>query len=498
MCISAANRHAALAALVAVMLCGCTVGPDFTSPAAPASSGYAQGGDPAVTAAASGVSQHFPIAASLPPDWWQLFDCAPLNQAVKEGLKNSPTIMAARAKLREADDELRSGEGIFYPQVSAGAAASRQHPSGNATPTGLREGVFNLFTLSASVGYALDVFGGERRTVEALGAQVDFQRNASRAASLSLAANIANTLIAIAAYRAEIDATDAIVKTEQSQVRLAHVQAMAGTGTYAAELGLQSQLESTQSTLPVLEQQLASAQHLLAVLEGHPPAQRLPVFLDFGAISLPRTIPVSLPSDLVRQRPDVLQAEAALHGASAEIGVATAAMFPSFTLDGSVGYSAVSSAGFFSPASSAWSIGAGVTQPIFNGGSLHFRKEAAQDAFDAADAQYRLAVLTGFQQVADSLRALEHDAQALAVREQALQTSRRALNLAEANYKAGLSNYSDLLLADALVHQAEISQIETRAQRYQDTVALFASLGGGWWNAPGGGPQAASGTGLAN
>lgn len=485
MCISAANRGRGLAALLAVMLAGgCTVGPDFQRPAAPASSGYAQGGDPTATGSASGVAQQFSTASSLPQDWWRLFDCVALNDAVAEGLKNSPTVAVADATLRQARDELRSGEGVFYPQLGAAAGASREHPSGNATPLRFKEGTFNLLTLSASVGYVVDVFGGERRTVEALGAEVDFQQNARRAASLSLAANIANVLIAIAAYKAEIAATDAIVKTQQNQVRLAHAQAVAGTGTYAAELSLQSQLEATQATLPALGQQMAKAQHLLAVLEGHLPAGVPPVTVDFGQISLPRDVPLSLPSDLVRQRPDILEAEATLHAASAQIGVATAAMFPSITLDGSAGYSAVSSAGFLSGASNAWSVGAGLTQPIFNGGSLWFHKEAAKDAFDAADAQYRQAVLAGVQQVADTLRALEHDARALSVREQALQTSRRALKLAEANYQAGLSNYSDLLLADALAHQAEISEIETRAERYQDTVALFVSLGGGWWNTP--------------
>lgn len=485
MCISAANRRRGLALLLlAVLAAGCTVGPDFQKPTAPAASAYALGGDPAATAVASGVAQRFSPTANLPQDWWKLFGNTALDAAVRQGLAQSPTIAAARANLRQAQDELRSGEGIFYPQIGAAAGTAREHPSGNASPLRFNQGTFNLFTLSASVGYVLDVFGGERRTVEALGAQVDLQQNVGRAASLTLAANIANTLIAIAAYRAEIDATDAIAKTEQSEVRLAHVQATAGTGTYAAELSLQSQLETTQATIPALEQQLSRAQHLLAVLEGHLPADVQPTAVDFAQISLPRDVPLSLPSDLVRQRPDILEAEAALHTASANIGVATAAMFPSITLDGSVGYSAVSSASFFSGASNAWSIGAGITQPIFNGGSLWFRKEAARDAFDAADAQYRQTVLEGFQQVADALRALEHDAQGLSVREQALQTSRRAWKLTEANYRAGLATYSDLLLADAQVHQAEISEIETRAQRYQDTVALFASLGGGWWNGP--------------
>ena len=487
MFISAANRHRGLATVLAtVMLAGCTVGPDFQRPSAPLSRSYAQGGDPSATESASGVSQQFPVATSLPADWWRLFDSAAINDAVREGLAASPTITAAQASLRQAQDELRSGAGIFYPQVGAAAGVSRQHPSGNATPLRFQEGVFNLFTLSASVDYVLDIFGGERRTVEALGAQVDFQQNARRATSLTLASNIANTLIAAAAYRAEIRVTNELVETERNQVRLAHVQAIAGTGTYAAELSLQSQLEATQAGLPALEQQLARSGHLLAVLEGHLPADVRNSDVNFDEISLPRNLPLSVPSDLVRQRPDILQAEATLHAASAEIGVATAAMLPSISLDGSLGYTAISSAALFSSPSNAWSVGAGVTQPIFNGGTLWFRREAARDAFDAADAQYRQSVLAAFEQVADTLRALEHDAQALSIREQSLKTSQGALKLVEADYKAGLSTYSDLLLADGQLHQAEISEIEARAERYQDTVALFASLGGGWWNAPNG------------
>ncbi len=485
MCILAASNRRGLAALLATaLLTGCTVGPDFQRPSAPSTKNYAPGGDPAATVTASGVSQKFPVAARLPADWWRLFDCDALNNAVREGLTASPTIAAAQATLRQAQDELRSGAGIFYPQVGAGAGVSRQHPSGDATPAGLKEGTFNLFTLSASVDYVLDIFGGERRTVEALGAQVEFQKNASRAASLTLAANIANTLIAIAAYQAEIRVTDELVRTEQNQVRLAHVQASAGTGTYAAELSLQSQLETTQAGLPALEQQLARARHLLAVLEGHLPADAPLSAISFDQIFLPHDIPLSVPSDLVQQRPDILQAEATLHAASAEIGVATAAMLPSITLGGSVGYSAISSASLFAGPSSVWSVGAGVTQPIFNGGTLWFHREAARDAFNAANAQYRQTVLSAFEQVADSLRALEHDAQALSIREQSLKTSQGALKLVDVGYKAGLSTYSDLLLADGQLHQAEIAEIEARAQRYQDTVALFVSLGGGWWNAP--------------
>ncbi|HVW75818.1 MAG TPA: efflux transporter outer membrane subunit [Rhizomicrobium sp.] len=460
------------------LLAGCTVGPDFHAPQAPAVTGYVRGDD----AGAAASAPQFSTAASLAPDWWRLFESPVLNEAVQKGLEASPTIAAAKASLQQAQDELRSGQGVLLPQVSVDASAVRQQASSAASPLHIQQGTFNLFSLSGGVSYLLDIFGGERRAVEALGAAVDYQQNIARAASLTLASNIADTVIAIAAYRAEIAATNETVKSEQGLVWLAHAQALAGTGSYAAEMSLKAQMEATQAELPGLEQQLAKAEHLLAVLEGHLPAQMPPMAIAFDDIALPRTLPVSLPSDLVRQRPDILQAEASLHAASAEIGVQTAAMLPSITLSGTAGYSATSSNALFSGQSGLWSLGAGITQPIFNGGTLWYRRQAARDAYDVADAQYRQTVLAAFQQVADSLRALQHDATALAARQQALDTSRRARALAEANYKAGLSGYSELLLADSQLHQAEIAWVQAKAAQYQDTVALFASLGGGWWN----------------
>jgi NodT family efflux transporter outer membrane factor (OMF) lipoprotein len=495
MCISARNkrrspvRFLAAASALALSLGACEVGPDFVAPAAPESKQYTPDRDPVATAAADGTAQQFETDAVVPSDWWHLFDCKTLDDAVRQGLAGSPTIAVAEANLRQARDDLRAGEGVFYPQVNAGFGASREHPSPDATPQKLSEGAFNLFTLSATVSYTFDVFGGERRAVEALAATVDYQQNTARAAALTLASNIANTMIAAAAYDAEITATEETIEIERQQVRLGRVQADAGTLAYAGVLSLQTQLEATEATLPPLRQKLAQAQDLLAVLVGKLPAEWHDPQIRFADLELPHDLPVSLPSALVRQRPDILQAEASLHEASAGIGVATAAMLPSITLTGSsvgtpsqLGTSATSASALFGAGSKLWSVGTDITQPIFHGGTLWFQRKAAVDAFDASAASYRQVVLSAFQQVADTLRALEHDADALAIEDRALQTASRALELTRANYRAGIATYAEVLIADAQFQQTRIADIQARAIRYQDTVALFVALGGGWWS----------------
>lgn len=458
------------------------MGPDFTPPNAPVGDRYTAAGDPETTPDADGVSQHFAPKTQLPADWWRLFDCPQLDEAVRQGLKANPTVAAAEANLRGARHSLAAGQGVFYPQLDAGVGATRERPSTQGTPNVLPEGIFNLFTLSASVSYALDIFGGERRSVEALAASADYQRNIARATSLTLAANIVNTKIAAIAYDAEIMATRQIVDFETDQVRLATVQAASGTQAYAGVLVLQAQLEATEATLPGLLQKRDQAAHLLAVLAGKLPSQAQMPDLSFADLALPHQLPISLPAALVRQRPDILQAEASLHVASAEIGVATAALLPSISLDGSVGFSDTKASNLIGPQSRFWSFGAGVTMPIFHGGTLWYQRQAAIDSFDAARADYRQTVLSAFQQVADILRALEHDAETLAAQDRATHTAQRALDLVRANYSAGIATYTDLLLADTQYHQALITDIGVRATRYQDTVALFVALGGGWWN----------------
>jgi len=468
---------------LASLLGGCAVGPNFTRPQPPPVTHYAHGADPAETVAAQGVAQRFTPGGKVAADWWRLFNSPQLDTLIKEALAANPGLEAAEASLRASEQTLRSGYGIFYPAVQADAAATRQRISLAKFGEQGTSPVFNLFTLSASVSYALDVFGGERRMLEGLHAQVDLQRATEEATYLTLIGNIVNTVIAHAAYRAEIDRTDELIELERQQVALANVQVRAGTAPYATVLSLQSQLSANEAAVPQLEQKLTQSEDLLATLAGHLPSDWSAPQVSLADLSLPGELPVSLPSELVRQRPDILAAEATAHAASANVGVATAALLPSVTLSGIYSANSMTTGSLFAAGGRAWSAGADISQPVFEGGTLWYRRKAAVDTYQQAMALYRQVVLGAFGQVADTLRALDHDAAALKAQDEALATAREALHLVQVNYEAGLDTYLDVLSADAQYHQAVINDVQANATRYQDTVALYLALGGGWWSA---------------
>jgi len=337
--------------------------------------------------------------------------------------------------------------------------------------------------VSGSVGYVLDLFGGNRRRLEALGAQVDLARENALAAYLALTANVVNTSIARAAYRAEIEATRDSIAAATEQVQLAEAQAEAGTAPYATVLALKTELASLQASLPPLELHADQAGHLLAVLAGRSPAEWSPPEIALDALRLPEDLPVSLPSELVRQRPDVLAAEASLHAASAQIGVATANMLPSITLSGGLGSEASRLGNLGAAAGRVWDAGGDISVPVFHGGTLWYTRKAAVDAYQAGLADYRQTVLTAFQQVADTLRALEHDAETVQASADAATAAQTALTLTQANYQAGVADYLAVLTATQQYQAARLSYLQASAQRLQDTVALYVALGGGWWNA---------------
>jgi NodT family efflux transporter outer membrane factor (OMF) lipoprotein len=441
------------------------------------------GGDPVSTVAASGAAQAFSRGAKIEADWWTLFRSPQVDAVIRLAIGDNPGLQAAQANLRQSHDLLRSGYGIFYPSVGANFDATRQNYSPEKIGGRGPGSIFNLFTLSATVSYALDIFGGERRTIEGMAAEADLQRDTELGVELTLSANIVNALIAKAAYRAEIDATRQLIDLEKRQVGLAEVQARAGTAPYSSVLSLRSQLAATEASIPQLEQKLSQTDDLLATLVGRTPAEWTPPAISFSDLALPAKLPVSLPSELVSQRPDILAAEATAHAASANIGVATAAMLPAVTLSGTYGANNSAASQLFAAGSKFWSFGADVATPVFEGGTLWFKRKAAVDSYQAAIAGYRQTVIGAFAQVADTLRALEHDAATLAADDDALSAAAEALRLVQANYAAGLANYTDVLIADGQFHQAQISDLQARAVRYQDTVALFAALGGGWWNA---------------
>lgn len=469
-----------------LLSCGlgaCAVGPDFVRPAGPATQRYTYEEEPAGTIAAGAGAQHFKHGAQIAADWWRLFNCPKLDAVVMQSIANNPTLQAAQAALRQSENNLRAGYGIFYPQVGASFQPTRQQFSparfGETSPPI----IFNLYTFSTTVSYLLDVFGGERRTVEGLGAQVDVQYYNALGTYVTLSGNVVNTIVAEAAYQAEIGATERIIGFLQEQARITAAQVEAGTVPYANLLSIQSQLATTEGTLPPLRQQLAHARHLLTTLAGRAPADWAPPQVTFSELTLPTNLPVSLPSNLVRQRPDILVAEAQLHSASAQIGVATAALFPSFTLNANYGWNSTSLSTLFGSNAAFWTLGAGIATPLFQGPTFWYERKAAIDAYQQALANYRQTVLAAFAQVADALDALQHDAQSLNAQSQALSAAAEALRLTQANYRAGTVNYLQVLVADYQYEQAELGYIQAIGQRFQDTAALFVALGGGWWTA---------------
>jgi NodT family efflux transporter outer membrane factor (OMF) lipoprotein len=468
-------------ALATPCLVGCAVGPDFHRPAAPTDRAYTP--EPTTdTVAADGNAQHFVEGEKVVADWWQLLECPKLDAIVSQALAANPGLESARASLGKSQDGLRAGYGVFLPQANASAGASRQRY--NPAPGSLPSNTFNLFSLSGTISYALDIWGGERRTVEGLRAQVDEQRYALAGTYVMLTGNIVDAVIAQAAYRDQIEATSAAIALEREQLRITEAQATGGTVPYANVLSIQSQIASTEATLPPLEEKVDQAAHLLAALSGRTPGEWQQPRLALGDLKLPRAVPVTLPSELVRQRPDILVAEGALHAANAGIGVATAAMLPSLTLSAGYGMNSTSPGSVLASNSLFWSLGAGLMQPVFRGGALYYQRKAAIDARDEAAADYRQTVLGAFQQVADTLRGLQHDADALAAQTEAVETAERALHLIQANYQAGIATYLQVIVADEQYLQAKIGYVESVAQRLQDTVALYVALGGGWWNTP--------------
>jgi NodT family efflux transporter outer membrane factor (OMF) lipoprotein len=474
-----------LKGMCAVLLCcilSCAVGPNFERPKPPSIEHYTTAATPTATIPVDGKAQHFEQGAKIISDWWRLFSSPKLDAVVKEAIANNQSLQAAQASLRQSQENLRAGYGIFSPQLDASADATRQKFSPARIGSSAPSSIFNVFTLSATIGYALDVFGGERRAVESLGAQVDVQRYTVLGTYISLSGNIVNTVIAQAAYREQIKATGEIISFQRDQIKITEARAQAGLIPYANLLSLQSQLAALEATLPPLQQKLSQTEHLLATLVGRTPAEWVPPEVDLADLTLPVELPITLPSELVRQRPDILAAEAQLHSASADIGVTTAALFPSFTLSGAYGSQSSATKDLLKSGSNIWSLGANVSAPLFHGGTLWYKRKAALEGYQQSLAIYRQTVLSAFAQVADTLRALEHDAELVHAQSQALSAAEEALRLILANYQAGTANYVQVLIANGQYQQAKIGYLQAQAQRYQDTVALFVALGGGWWN----------------
>ncbi|HVV68816.1 MAG TPA: efflux transporter outer membrane subunit [Gammaproteobacteria bacterium] len=478
----------AIFTISSLALVSCAVGPNFHRPASPATPSYTASPLPKKTASVKGqggAAQQFEMYKDIPAQWWALFQSEDLNELIQQGLANSPNLAAAQAALREAHDNLWAGIGAgLFPLITGQFNAQREQFSGN-TFGQPGTNLFNLYNAQVNVSYTLDVFGGIRRQIEALGAQEDYERFELAATYLSLTANIVTTAIAQAQLRAQISATYELIQSQEESLRIINGQFQLGGVARTDVLAQQTLLAQTYATLPPLEKSLAQTRHALAVLVGRLPSDdQLPVF-DLSQLKLPTHLPISLPSRLVAQRPDVRAAEALMHAASAQIGVATANLLPQFTLNGYYGATANQLKDLFKHSSEIWDIEGQVMQTIFNGGALLAKRRAAIDAYQQAAAQYRETVLQAFQNVADALRALQYDAIALRAQTQAESSARGTLRLTRQQFKLGAVNYLSLLNAEIQYQQTRIARVQAEAQRFTDTAALFQALGGGWWNNPG-------------
>jgi NodT family efflux transporter outer membrane factor (OMF) lipoprotein len=470
----------------ALFMTGCMVGPDFVRPQPPAVSRYTHEKGAKKTVAAAGEAQWFEIGKKIANDWWLLFKSCELDAVVEKAIEGNPSLQAAIWTMNQSRDNLRAGYGVFFPQIDGNFGAGREKfsPAQFGGSNFIKSSTFDLYTLEGTLSYTLDVFGGERRQVEGLAAQVRYQTQTARAAYLTLVGNVVNAAIAASAYRAQIAATQQIIGFQKEQVNIAQSQAEGGTAPYSNVLALRTQLEATQASLPPLKNNLSQSQHLLTALLGKLPQEWTPPKLDLATLSLPAHIPLSLPCDLVRSRPDILAAEAQLHSASANIGAATAAMLPNLTLSGNIGQNSTNITNLFETSAGFWALAANAAAPIFHGGTLWFQRRAAIDAYKTSLYNYRQVVVSAFQQVANSLRALQFDAQTLKANADALETATENLKLVSANYGAGIANYLQLLSADTQYQQARMGFIEARALRLQDTAALFVALGGVCWSPP--------------
>jgi NodT family efflux transporter outer membrane factor (OMF) lipoprotein len=483
---STASRLALIAALLSpVLLAACEVGPDFKRPDAPATSQFEETPLPDSTSSAdnpTGSPQQFQPGADIVAEWWTLYHSEPLNRLIKEALRANPDLQSAEATLREAQENTAAAEGYLFPTVTGDFNTVRQKTSGAAYGGTFPGSVYTVHTAQVSVSYGLDVFGGTRRAIEQVEAQEEYSRFQLEAAYVTLTTNLVNAAVNEASLRGQIKATQQIIAAEEKQLKVAEAQFQYGAASKAVVLLQQATLEQTRATLPALEKRLGQNRHLLSVLTGHLPSDPLPANFTLDTLALPTTLPVSLPSNLVEQRPDIRAAEANLHYASAGIGVAIANRLPQVSLSADLGDAATNLGKLFTPGTGIWSMGLGLSQTLFDAGTLAHKQGAAEAAFDASAAQYRSTVLSAFQDVADTLRALRSDADALNAQTVAERAAAGSLKLSQEQYKDGSITYVVLLNAEQTEQQAVINLVQAEAQRYADTAALFQALGGGWWN----------------
>jgi NodT family efflux transporter outer membrane factor (OMF) lipoprotein len=466
----------------AFALSGCAVGPEFSKPAPPDVAAYTADKVPDATIstdAPTGDAQRFLDGAEVPERWWTTFVNTEIDRRVDQALAHSPTIASAQAALRQAEENVSAARGGLWPSVDANVGAQRGNTNffGELAPG---QSVFNVYNAGVNVNYTLDLFGGVRRGIEAQSAVSDFQQFQLEGTYLTLAANVVTTSFREASLRGQINATEEIIGVYQQTLDLVQRQHEIGAKSLADVLVIQTQVATVRAQLPALRQQLAQTQTQLAVYLGQFPAASELAAVDLDALTLPQEVPVSVPSELARQRPDIRAAEAQLHQATAEVGIATANLYPQISLTGSYGSQALQTGNLFEGGTKFWGLGLNLLQPLFHGGTLRAQKRASEAGLQKVAADYQTTVLGAFQNVADSLHALELDAENLRAQSDAEVAAQKSLDLVRIQYKDGAVAYLAVLDATRQYQQARIGLIQARAARLADTAALYAALGGGW------------------
>ncbi|KJC56247.1 histidine kinase [Bradyrhizobium sp. LTSPM299] len=463
---------------------GCAVGPDFEPLAAPAVNGYTAGGLPATQAAdgPSGTAQRFVNGADVSADWWQVFRSRQIGAFVREAIDNHPDLVAAQAALRQAREVAAADTSALLPSITGDASVTRNQVSPAQSGLTGPASLYTLYNTSVPVSFTPDIFGGKRRGIEADLANADYQRFQLEATYLTLTANVVAAAISDASYAAQIRVTQEQIDGQRQLVTLLEKQFALGAVSNSDVLTQKAQLAQTVATLPPLQKSRAQNRNQLMAYLGRLPSQDRGEAVRLENLRLPRDLPVSVPSLLVQQRPDIRAAESQVHQASANVGVATANMLPNVTLSASGGSSALALSALYGPQTAAWSIAASVTGPIFDAGSLFHTKESKVAALAQISAQYRSTVITAFQNVADSLRAIQSDAALLKAQVEAENTAAESLAMSQAQFKAGSTTFISVINAEQTLLTARINRVKAQASRYADSVALYQSLGGGWWN----------------
>ncbi|HEC54758.1 MAG TPA: efflux transporter outer membrane subunit [Gammaproteobacteria bacterium] len=470
--------------LLCIALAGCTVGPDFAGPEVPANADYSREKLTSTAKAdidTGGAAQRLIAGMDIPGQWWTLFRSPELNALVEEALRANPDVTAAQAALRQANELVYADQASLFLSVSGNVQKAREKVSG--VTSGLPESpILTVSSASLSVSYAPDVFGGTRRQIESTSAQAEYERFQLEATYLTLTSNVVNTAVSLASIRDQIAATETIIRLQSDQLDVLQAQRRLGAIGDTDVLTQQTALAQTRATLPPLQKQFAQTRNQLMAYLGRFPNQDRDERFNLASLHLPEELPLSLPSAIVGQRPDVRSAQAQLHQASANIGVAVANQLPQFSITGSVGSTVASGTKLFSAGSGVWSLAGSITQPIFDAGALEHRKRAAVAAYDESAARYRGTVIGAFQDVANALRALEADADALNQQVVAERSAQANLDLVQAQFKLGAVAYINLLTAQQTYQNTVLARVRAQASRYSDTTALFQALGGGWWN----------------